>query len=639
MAEKIVIQLDLESGDAQAFKSTLEQIANKSAEDTAKKFSSNFGKNLKANIANTASELNVSLGNIATTALKATSALASVAAGFIAFKSIDAAQVQQDAINNLNNALQTAGDFSLAASESLQSFASELQNVTRFGDEVILNQIALAKSFGATNEQAKQIVTAAADLSAAFGIDLGSATRNVAKTLGGLAGELGETIPELKALGEEGLKAGRGIDLISQRFSGSAVRDVQTYSGALDQLKNAFGDTLESIGRTITQSPQLVNVFKVITDSLVSVTKQIDEFTKSFDLFSEVGNSLVEFNDIFIKFVVAPFELLANVADLAQKGVNASFSRIISGVGNLGFAVAKVLDTLGVGEGLSQQLKDFEETSEQVADDVSKNLFESFNSALDFPLADTLSVKNEELKKFIDEQNEIVRQGVQQRREIASTEAATAIQTTQTLSDVFSNVSAGFQSGVDGIITSTAQANAKVAEFAKSAGKQLQVGFANAAGQAFSSFGRAIASGENALEAFTKSLFKAIADQAVALGTRFILEGTAYLFSPGFQSLGPPLIAAGAGLAAFGGALGAVAGGGGGAAAGAGQQGAGVTAPGFGDVASPEAEQERRDPSTNVQVVVQGSLVQQQELGQFITETLNESFSKQGVTLTDARIS
>jgi hypothetical protein len=36
-------------------------------------------------------------------------------------------------------------------------------------------------------------------------------------------------------------------------------------------------------------------------------------------------------------------------------------------------------------------------------------------------------------------------------------------------------------------------------------------------------------------------------------------------------------------------------------------------------------------------VVVQGSLVQQEELGSFITETLNESFGKQGVAFTDAR--
>lgn len=638
MADKITIQVDLDAADSGGFNTSIQDITTRVSTSAAKNFSSNFSSKIRSGLSDVGKELNVSLGNIVTNAGKATLAIGSLAASFVAFKAVDAAQVQQDAINNLNNALQTSGDFSEAASLSLQAFASQLQEVTRFGDETILNQIALAKSFGATNEQAKQIITAAADLSASFGIDLNSATRNIAKTLGGLSGELGETIPQLKALGIEGLKAGKGIDLIAQRFAGAAARDVQTYSGAIDQLKNAFGDTLEAIGRIITQSPQIVGVFKFLSSLLVNATKQIDSFGKSFDFFKEITTIFVEFNEAFITYVVTPFELLTNVAGLVQRAVEATFARIIAGVGNLGFGIAKVLDTLGIGEKLSESLKTFEQTSEEVADNTSQTLFNSFGTALDFPFSAGLAEKNEELKTFFEEQNNIAANAATTRNEIINSSTTQAEASLFGLTDVFSKLNTGLQSGVEGTFKSVDEINKKITSFAVSAGKQLQTGFANAAGSAFASFGKAVASGENALEAFTKTLFKAIGDQAVALGTKFILEGTAYLFSPGFQSLGPPLIAAGAGLAAFGGLLGAVAGGGGGATAGGGQAGAGVTAPGFGDVASPDAARERQDPSTNVQVVVQGSLVQQEELGQFITETLNESFAKQGVTLTDARL-
>lgn len=198
---------------------------------------------------------------------------------------IDAAQVQEDAINRLNTALATSGDFSIEASRQFQRFASQLQQTTRFGDEVILNQIALAKSFGASNEQAQQVVEAAADLSAAFGIDLESATRNVAKTLGGYAGELGEVIPALKELGTESLQAGQGIALIQQQFAGAAQGEIRTFSGALTQLQNTIGDTGESIGRLITDFPVVTALIATADDIFRDLTQTIDDNRDSAQAF------------------------------------------------------------------------------------------------------------------------------------------------------------------------------------------------------------------------------------------------------------------------------------------------------------------------------------------------------------------
>ena len=103
------------------------------------------------------------------------------------------------------------------------------------------------------------------------------------------------------------------------------------------------------------------------------------------------------------------------------------------------------------------------------------------------------------------------------------------------------------------------------------------------------------------------------------------------------MALSSGLIASGAAMAAFGGFLSASVspqGGGGASGGGGGAVGGGVE--NELDLTAPE-NVERNAPSTNVEVIVQGSLVQQEELGTFLTETLNESFGKQGVTLTDAR--
>lgn len=197
----------------------------------------------------------------------------------------NAASIQEDAVNRLNTQLALTGDFSQEASQDLQAFASALQESTRFGDESILNNIALAKSFGATNEQAKQIAVAATDLAESLGIDLESATRNVAKTLGGFAGELGESIPALKNLTKEQLQAGAGIDLLAQRFAGAASAGVQSFSGALQQTQNTIGDTQESLGELITQNPLVIaaiqgvgDIFKGFQDDIKGSQGAINNF-------------------------------------------------------------------------------------------------------------------------------------------------------------------------------------------------------------------------------------------------------------------------------------------------------------------------------------------------------------------------
>lgn len=631
MAEKLVIELDLEKGDVKGATSSLEKSAKKSGEKSGKLFSKEFNDNVAGRVK--------AIGSVAAKASAVVAGLATALGTVFTFKTIAAAQAQEDAINNLNNALKTSGDFTVAASESFQQFASDLQSVTRFGDELILNQIALAKSFGATNEQAKQIVSAATDLSAAFGIDIESATRNVAKTLGGLAGELGETIPQLKELGVEGLRAGKGIEFIAQRFSGAAQRDVNTYSGAVDQLSNAFGDVSESIGRIITKNPQLIQAIKSVTVILGEATKGIDDFAKNFNLFNKATETFINFNDAFITYVIAPFEQLFNITNILQQTLNAAFARIISGVGNVGLGIAKVLEGLGIGDKLSQGLLDFEQTSEIVANETEQKFVNAFKNISDFSLSDGLAKKNEELRTFFSEQSAIAQEAALVNQEVLNTSNQSATQSLMTWKDAFVDAFTIASDKSMSLQDQIKKTNDKMKKFADDTAKNLRNGLAVGAGQAFAAFGKAIATGENALDSFAKALFKSIADQAVALGTNFVLTGTAMLFSPNpkDQAQAPFLIKSGAALAAFGGFLGGLAGGGGGTAT-AGNTGIGEgNIPVTNDIANPEDEQERLAPQTNVEVVVQGSLVQQEELGDFITRTLNESFAKQGVTLTDAR--
>lgn len=181
------------------------------------------------------------------------------------YKGIEAAKIQENAINALNNQLKLSGQFSKETSEGLQAFASELQRVTLHGDEAILGQLAFSQAMGASVEQSKAIVRAATDMSASLGMDLNSSVRNISKTLGGFAGELGETIPALKNLTKEQLMAGEGIKLLSEQFKGAGEGAVKTYGGATTQLGNAFGDLLEEVGKFVTKNETVVDAIKSTT--------------------------------------------------------------------------------------------------------------------------------------------------------------------------------------------------------------------------------------------------------------------------------------------------------------------------------------------------------------------------------------
>lgn len=191
----------------------------------------------------------------------------------------DAASRQEDAINKLNTQLKINGSFTEETSRSLQEFAAQMQQVTRFGDEQIIQQTAFAMAMGATADQAKRIIQVAADMSASLNIDLNAAVRNTAKTLGGFAGELGEVIPELKDLTTEQLRAGEGIDILSKKFGGAAKDDVNTFSGSIQQLQNSFGDLLERIGMLITGSSDSIETIKILTSLIVKLDDVIGDST------------------------------------------------------------------------------------------------------------------------------------------------------------------------------------------------------------------------------------------------------------------------------------------------------------------------------------------------------------------------
>lgn len=199
-------------------------------------------------------------------------------------KMVQFAIEQEDAVTKLSVAMKQSGEFSKIALTNFKDFADTLQATSRISNETGLEMLSLAKSFGATNDEAIKIVQAAVDMSAALGIDVRSAIVNLSKTTSGLLGEMGEVVKETRTLTKEQLMAGDAIDLVARKFKGFAEKESQTFSGQLNQINQNWNDLLKAFGQLIIETPQIIQSvgaiasgIKLLTDTVIKIKKPIQD--------------------------------------------------------------------------------------------------------------------------------------------------------------------------------------------------------------------------------------------------------------------------------------------------------------------------------------------------------------------------
>lgn len=492
---------------------------------------------------------------------------ATIATVFAGRAILEAAQRQEDAVNQLNNSLRSAGTFSEEASLGIQRFATALQGATTLGDELILEQVALARNFTRTNEEAQRLTEAAVELSAATGISLDSAVKNLGKTFGGLTGELGESVPALRNLTKEQLQAGEAIDFVLDRFGGSAAAQVNTFSGAVTQLSNVFGDLLEEIGFVITKSPVVVETFKFISAEIQRLIKGFGNIqSSSQDIFKPIVLSAIDVSNFFVS-------TLGPVVDI----VNTIFNRLGKTIGGVAAAIVQLVS----GE-FSEAAETFKQT-----------LGDAFALTLDTNVTETaISV--------LDRYKNVIQAVSGAQRELASTtEQSTQkiIQQTDKLGESITKLS---EQIVVGAIASL--------------GASLVQG-----GKAFSNFGKTVANimGDFFIKLGTTIIASSKAVEAIKL------QLTNFFAGPIGIAAGVALIAAGGALKAFAGGPAAVSG------AGSDAGSVPTTSDSVADAVDGIDEVEQRGPS--VAVTIQGNVLDRRETGLELAEVIREAFDGNGV--------
>lgn len=263
--------------------------------DKAKQKINEFG---KGNVLKTLNNLNGTVGLVGKTFKVVTQAIGKAADSVKEY--IEAANKQMKAETQLEAAAKNNPYLNSENVKQLKDFASQLQSIGTIGDEELLPMMGQLAAAGRTQNEIQDIMSAALDVSASGAMSLESAVKNLNKTYSGLSGELGENIPQIKALTAEQLKSGEAVKVVAAQYKGMAAETTKA-TGSGIQLKNAVGDLKEQLGM-----------------GWASITAPINRLFTS--IIVTVGNAIGKVNE-FLGFAHEQAEATKKGSELADEYV------------------------------------------------------------------------------------------------------------------------------------------------------------------------------------------------------------------------------------------------------------------------------------------------------------------------------
>jgi hypothetical protein len=227
-------------------------------------------------------------------ALKLSGAFIAITGGFAAIsKGINEAVEDAKLTRQIEASLLAVGDASSGTVQEILDFADAVKDATGVSDDLVKSTFITAQNFGISTDKAKELTTAAIDLAAATGTDVESAVRLLGGTFDGTVGKLANYGQEFRNLTKEQLQAGDAIDLVNQKFGGTAAKDLDTFQGGVSQLTNSWNDLLKALGKIVTESDFVLVAINGLATSIKTITTFIADFNKESDGTQSVGAGIL----------------------------------------------------------------------------------------------------------------------------------------------------------------------------------------------------------------------------------------------------------------------------------------------------------------------------------------------------------
>ncbi len=273
---------------------------------------------------------------------------------------IRAAQESEDALNSLNVALAQSGQYSEATSKEFVNFAKSLQQTTAFEDDAIIKNAALIQSLAQLDKDGLKRATAASlDLSAALGKDLTTASEAIAKAAQGNFVALNKMGIQFEKSGNQARDFDTALQLLEDKFGGAAASKLNTFSGALEQTKNNFGDLQEEVGNLIITNPAIIaalselsKIIKEIATSGFGGANGARTLAQAFITVIDVTNFTIKiFNGLAVTVLtvwdtvvaatataiarlIAPFALFSDTAKALFDGLHEQANESLNKIGD-----------------------------------------------------------------------------------------------------------------------------------------------------------------------------------------------------------------------------------------------------------------------------------------------------------------
>ena len=207
--------------------------------------------------------------------------LTSVGAGMIATGGVlvagfaAAAFASEDAdrsVIKLQNSMANNSKLAQTNAKEFTDLAEAIQGKTAADADAIVSGQSILAQFGLTADQIKELTPLAVDLAQKMGIDMDTAFKMVAKSVGGSGGALKKAGIDIDATKLKTDAYGATVEALRNSVGGFAEQEGQTFSGTLQRLKNELGDLAEGVGKGSAQAFQtMLTPVISLTDTLGSL--------------------------------------------------------------------------------------------------------------------------------------------------------------------------------------------------------------------------------------------------------------------------------------------------------------------------------------------------------------------------------
>lgn len=222
--------------------------------------------------------------------------------------------------------LSTALRGNEGAFRRLSTLASELQGKTLFDDDSTKSAMGMLAQLGMTERQIRMLIPLIQDFAQAQGLDLDSAAKLVAKSVGSSTNALARYGVQIEGTAGSMERAQSMADALNKMVGGQAEAAAGVGAASITQLTNAWGDFMEQVGRSMDDGGRLADVGKFLTWVVEGFTEAIKTSgEKTQDYVNQQADWLISTHTQKMDGMIAELMKAGKSATEAQKEVMSKF--------------------------------------------------------------------------------------------------------------------------------------------------------------------------------------------------------------------------------------------------------------------------------------------------------------------------